>query len=315
MRSLSAALLVSAPHFRIMQGFARIATSGYAPALAITLGFSLLTFLFPLAAIASGAIIVLLHIKNGFSFAVTTALMASVFLALSSFSIYGHPGVGLSFAALMWLPTLVVSYLYVATRSLSITCQALVLIGIALFLGSYLIVPDIEAAWTNLLNNALAPMLDRYGGPDTDKASLITSIAKVMTGGIIASTLIQYTITLIAGRWLYGQLDNSQPVGPEFRALRLGKILGFFALACALAALTLRETFIIQLFIVSAALFGIQGLAILHSWSAAMTNRRPWLIISYVLLFLLPQFFVVLITTGILDTTIDFRRRFKGAAS
>ena len=54
------------------------------------------------------------------------------------------------------------------------------------------------------------------------------------------------------------------------------------------------------------------GLAVIHALVAQAGRGRGWLMAIYVLLAILPQSALLLAGGGLLDTWIDFRRRFGG---
>jgi len=55
------------------------------------------------------------------------------------------------------------------------------------------------------------------------------------------------------------------------------------------------------------------GLAVIHGLVAGAGRGRGWLIAVYVALAILPQSTLLLAGGGLLDTWIDFRRRFGGS--
>jgi len=52
------------------------------------------------------------------------------------------------------------------------------------------------------------------------------------------------------------------------------------------------------------------GLAIIHSLLKQFSRGNGWLIVIYILLAIMPQAMLLLAAGGLMDTWIDFRRRF-----
>ena len=293
----------------MFKNFAIFTVSGKLPAFTVVFGFLSLALAFPLAAIVSGAALVLITLyvdpKNS---ALITVLVAFV-LSLSTYFVLGNPLVGLSAAIAQLLPSLILATLFYQTRSLSFSLQAAALIGAVSFIAIKLFFPDDALFWESALSPMLTSMFEAGGVSPEDSATAIREISEYMTGVMIASVVLVHSTILYFGYWLFCKAKDSEQYKTDFREVRLGKALAAIALATGAWAVATQSPYAAQLCGVVSILFGIQGMTIIHVLCATLKKGKLWLVISYLLVIFVPQAIFIVILLGITDSFFNLRKK------
>lgn len=157
-----------------------------------------------------------------------------------------------------------------------------------------------------------APQLAEGAGQE-QLSALIHTLAPIMTGLVVAGTVLGLALTLFLARWWHALVDNPGGFGREFRALRLDRRFAPVAVLIVLVALlanALTGGLAGELALVVVVLYMLQGLAVIH----AIVNMRGasvgWLVGVYLLLFLLPpQVMMLLALIGFTDMWMNLRAR------
>jgi uncharacterized protein YybS (DUF2232 family) len=138
---------------------------------------------------------------------------------------------------------------------------------------------------------------------------LIDQVIRILPGFFASSFMIGTMLSLYLARWWQAAIYNPGGFGQEFRALNLGKIAAFIALAIAVVASLVSADIFNAMLLVVFALYLNQGIAVLHDVFAGKQLNAVWLFLIYLLMFFIPHIVVLLALAGLADTWIDFRRR------
>jgi uncharacterized protein YybS (DUF2232 family) len=197
------------------------------------------------------------------------------------------------------------------TVSLVLSLQVIAGISVLGIVVLYLFFPDFGEIWRPSLN-MMADDLVAQSEVAIDQQQLqqiIDRIIRILPGFFASSFMIVVMLSLYLARWWQAAIYNPGGFGKEFRALNLGKIVAFIALAIAVAASLMNMDIFNAMLLVVFALYLNQGIAVLHAVFAGKQLNAVWLFLIYLLMFFIPHIVVLLALAGLADTWIDFRRR------
>ena len=162
------------------------------------------------------------------------------------------------------------------------------------------------------LRQTLVPILAQRGVV-VDEPTLL-SAAQLMTGLVIALTLLGILISLYLGRWWQSLLYNPGGFGREFRELRLGRRMALATAVLVVAALLAGKvagSLGVELLILAVTIYMIQGLAVAHALVASRGASVGWLVgLYFLVLFASPHAMLAVGIAGYADSWLDFRKRF-----
>ena len=295
----------------MFKNFAIFTVSGKLPAFTVVFGFLSLALAFPLAALISGAALVLITLYVDPKNSTLITILVAFALSITTYFFLGNPLVGLSAALAQLLPSLLLATLFYRTRSLSFSLQAAALLGALCFIAIKLIYPDDALFWESALSPMLTSMFDASGVSPENSVTAIQEISEYMTGVMIASVVLVHSSILYFGYWLFCKAKDSEQYKTDFREVRLGKALAAAALAAGVWAISTQSAYAAQLCGIVSILFGIQGMTIIHVLCATMKKGKLWLIISYLLVIFLPQAIFIVILLGLSDSFFNLRKKFE----
>lgn len=296
-----------------MRRLATFVMAGQWQAVTSVVGFALLAFVFPPLIVFSGGALALVTLRVGAGAGVTVLVAASVVIAALIALLTGQLWVGVLFALLQWAPVVPLALVLRYTASLGTSLAAAIGLGLSGLLLLYALAPDLTPYWRELLEALLKAPLQDSGLSAGDVGQVLDNAVQVMTGSVIASMLVVYTLSLFTGRWWQAVLYNPGGFGREFRALRLGRPAAAMALLLFAGAVVSDAHQATELAMVGLSLFFLQGLAVLHELSRRTDRPMLWLGAAYVVLVLaLPQMLAVLTALGVLDNLVDLRARLGG---
>lgn len=273
------------------------------------------SLLLPLVGVISSAAIGLVTLRKGAYEGLVVGAFAGLAGGLFAFAALGSPTPALGFVLVLWLPVWVFGVLLHRTRSLALTVQSAALFGLLILLGIYVQTGDPAAYWAELLE----PMRRRLVASEVIDAAvseqLVARTAHWMTGAFAATFYSQLLLALFTARWWQALLYNPGGFGAEFRALRVSPGVGYAALGLSALILLLDQAmWATELLLLSAPLFFLQGVAVVHSLAYTYSVRRGWLIGFYALLLLvIPYAELVVAGVGLLDIWVDSRARIAAA--
>lgn len=220
---------------------------------------------------------------------------------------------------LLWLPGWVISAVLRSTVSLAAAMLAGAGLGILLLLVVYGIHGDPGPWWLERMQMLLAELQEagvlQAEQPLTDE---LQALSRLMTGVVLASLLLGAICSVILARWWQALLVNPGGLQKEFTGLRLGQSAGLLTLISMIGsrftAAPLSDL-VAQAAMLLLVPYLFAGLAVLHGIVGAAGRGRGWLVAVYIMLVILPQATLIVAGGGLLDTWMDFRRRFGGAGS
>ena len=269
----------------------------------------------PLAAIFSGAVIVLLVLHHGARRALTEALLAAAVLALMAL-LSGSSAAQMATAALInWMPAYVLALLLGHWRSLTLTLQVAVIVALAALLGFYVVLGDPTVFWSTWLVDDAATLF-REMGLHEQAAALIenqAAIAQQMTVLFVFTIWSLYTFGLLLGYALYQASLGQKSVFGRFCDLNFGRVLALImavaSVAAALSGVIWLRNFAFLVFVI----FWFQGLAILHWLHAEKRLPAIFLVVVYALIPLLSALPVITFAVvGYTDAWFAYRTRNAG---
>lgn len=202
---------------------------------------------------------------------------------------------------LVWLPMYGAALVLRISISLQLAVLAITAFTLLALAIWHLTVPDPRALWESIL----APVLEDLS--DEDRAAMVTFFSTTLVAYIAIGLWANTTIGLLLGRYWQAVLYNPGGFRKEFHRLRLDRRLAVVALVLLLLASFAGQGPVLQFGLVVATPFLLQALAMTH----ALVYRRGWSKVWLVILYLaLPFAYVPVALVGILDSFVDFRRRY-----
>jgi hypothetical protein len=264
----------------------------------------------PLPAVAS-ALMVLNTLHRGAREGLLMALAASAGLALLAVATGGQwrevavVGGAMMFAGalagalLRWGGLLVLAFQGTVLAS-ALIAAALTLLG-----------PEPE-----VLSRALAERFTALmwgDGATPEQIALIDSWRPLLPGITFAATFAQLAGALFLGYWAFGFARAEAHFGAEFRALRLGRVLGIPAMLVVGIGFFVGTPLVQNLAPIALFAFLFQGIAVMHAWVHARRWNAAWLWPVYILLVtpwaVIP--FGGLSAIGLLDNIFALRPRLE----
>jgi hypothetical protein len=297
--------------FEPMKLIARFIMRGFSQAALVTTVGALLSLMVPLTGPISSAAVGLVTLRNGTRAGLTLLALATLATSLISALALGTSWLGLGFLAVLWVPVWGLASVLRATRSLGLTVQLAALGGLVMVATFHLLVGDPGPFWHRMLE-PLRESLVTDGLMDAAGSQVpFDRLASWMTGFFAAALVFQYQASLLIARWWQAYLYNPGGFGEEFRALRLGRVVGALLLALLVwAALISRKGLALDFLPVLGVLLVLHGLAVAHRVRQLLGVQRGWLVGLYVLLVLfMPQTGFLLAAIGLVDIWADVRAR------
>lgn len=266
----------------------------------------------------SGAVIALATLRHGAREGGLVIAGAGVLAGALTLLVMGSAYPVVVYLAFTWVPVWMLAMVLRATANQGSVVLVAAALG-AIALGAvHLILPDPAMWWEGLLQRFIdeavqgaSTLSDGTGKEQLD--ALIHSWAPVMTGLVVAGTVLGLILALFLARWWHALVDNPGGFGREFRALTIDRRFAPVALVIVLAALTVNSLtggFAGEFALIVVVLYMLQGLAVVHSIVNTRDASTGWLVGLYLLLFLLPrQVMVLLALTGFTDVWINLRAR------
>ena len=154
----------------------------------------------------------------------------------------------------------------------------------------------------------LVAMFRANGAPD-DQLEIVRGLDSILLGFLVAGVFAQLIAALLLAYWWLTIARGQAGFGVEFRALKLGRVLGIPAMIIIALGLILDTQLVQNLAPMALCSVLLQGLAVMHAWAYAK-NWHFALIMSVYLLMLTPLAALALLglgAVGILDNLFDMR--------
>ena len=295
----------------MFKNFALFTVSGKLQAFTVVFGFLSFGLAFPLAAIISGAGLVLVTLYVDPKNATLITAFAAIALGVTTYFLVGNPFVGLTAALAQLVPSLFLATLLYRTRSLSFSLQAAAILGALTFIAVKIIYPNDALFWESTLSPMLRSMFDVSGVSTEESSEIIREIANFMTGVMIASIVLVHSSILYFGYWLFCKAKESEQYKTEFREVSLSKALAAMAILTCLWAVAMQSTYAAQLCAILGILFAIQGMTMIHVLCATLKKGKLCLVVSYLLIIFVPQAIFIVILLGLSDSFFNIRKNLE----
>jgi hypothetical protein len=294
-----------------MKALAAYIMKGRAQAIAIAAGFAVLSLIFPLLGLLSGAAVGLVTLRSGpaagLLLTVATILVIAAIASLTAMPLLLPTILSLVVLLLLvWVAGSVLRY----TRSLAQSIAVVSIAGMMFIVVFHLSVGDPAAWWQSHFDEFFAQatesmMMDQQV---VFKQNLETW-SEIMTGFVTMAFLLNVIFSLFIARAWQAMLYNPGGFRQEFHGLQFGKRIAIFSLVVATLAL-IPENIIgyisKDLLMVVMMVYVLQGVAVVHALVALKGLHWAWLIGLYLLVFLMSQLVAI---TGYIDTWLNFRKR------
>ncbi len=289
-------------------------------AVAGALTYLLVPFTTVLSYLAAAAVaLVTLHIGVVAGLQVLLLAGAATLLFYQLIGLHAIVVLDLLLIVLLWVPCWLLALVLRYTRSLGRALLAAVLFGGCLLLAVYGYFGDPVPWWVDRLQEFEKSLSDSgIQVQSLGDGKLVAQLAALMTGAVVASLITGVVGSLLLARWWQSLLVRPGAFREEFCALRLGTLAGLLTLGMMVLARFVPDwpgELAAQLAMVMLVPYLLIGLAVIHSLVKQAGRGTGWLVAVYVALALLPQAGLVLAGGGLLDTWIDFRRRYSRGGS
>lgn len=201
------------------------------------------------------------------------------------------------------------------TRSLELVFQVLMLGALAIVAAVTLLGPEPAAMIAPMLAE-LTELMESLGATAAQLDIIRGWDPVLLLGSIFAGALAQILAALMLGYWWLGLVDDEVMFGRQFRALRLGRIVGILSMVILTVSLVLTWPVVRNLTPLVVVGFLFQGLAVMHAW----LHARNWgpmaagLVYVSVVTPLSGVTVTALCATGLLDNFFSLRRPLQADA-
>jgi hypothetical protein len=252
----------------------------------------------------------LLTLQRGPRAGAAVAIGASLVLAAAVWAIGRPPQVGLVYAAWMLGPPFALAVLLGHSRSLSLCLQVATLASVVLVVLLHAAFGDPTRFWEPLVRE-LAQEMERHDLPmAVDVDTFVKVFAPTLWGWVAVLTMLLAMCAVFLARWWQSLGGRPGSFGAEFRALRLGRVLGAASVVVIglsfwldnLAVDDLARLFLGSLLLV--------GLAAAHRYKAERNLHAAWLWVTYTgLVIVSPIMVPALAGWGFVDNWVRSGRR------
>jgi len=262
------------------------------------------------------AVVSLVTLRIGVSQGLLVMVAATV-VTMLFYQLMGVPPATIAVTVLMlWVPCWLISLVLRRTVNLAGAMLAAAVLGLLALALIYVVAGDPAPWWyehlllirTTLEEAGLFPQ-----GVSVDV--LLQDLSRLMTGVVVASLALGAVCGLLLGRWWQALLVNPGGLHSEFCSLRFPQSTGLMVLGLMIVSRFIQgpaSDMAAQGVLVMLVPYLFAGLATLHGLVAQQGRGKGWLIAVYALLGVIPQTALLLSGLGLVDTWVDFRRRFAG---
>jgi len=262
------------------------------------------------------AVVSLVTLRIGVSQGLLVMVAATV-VTMLFYQLMGVPPATIAVTVLMlWVPCWLISLVLRRTVNLAGAMLAAAVLGLLALALIYVVAGDPAPWWYEHLL-LIRSTLEEAGlfpqGVSVD--ALLQDLSRLMTGVVVASLALGAVCGLLVGRWWQALLVNPGGLHSEFCSLRFPQSTGFIVLGLMIVSRFIQgpaSDMAAQGVLVMLVPYLFAGLATLHGLVAQQGRGKGWLITVYALLGVIPQTALLLSGLGLVDTWVDFRRRFAG---
>lgn len=300
-----------------MKNFAEWLTARASRAFLVGTAVSVFTLVaLPLTAWLPAGVMVLALLAAGRATAVAAGAGAALPIAWGFSPVFGFGG-GLAIAGAVLVPAYLAGNLLERSRSLSFVFQAATLVACALVLLVHLLLGDPAGVLMPLLDY-LRPALEETArtlsemGVERTPEQIGEATARVAWATAAWLVLLHTMLAMFFGLWAFGSLREPGLFGSQFRAMKLGRVVAWMAVAAIGASLlsqwltgTAWQPAEDVLFVLACA-FLLQALAVVHGLREAQVIGPALVVLTYLAVVLLPM---ALVGLGFADSWVRLRER------
>lgn len=280
----------------------------------VTATMAMLGLLFAPAFWVSAAAIALVTLVKDYKQGLIVMAYATAGSVVLAAVILTSPLVAVYFVLVVWLPAWLTATVLRITVALSSSLLALTGLCLVVVVGLHGLFPDIGELLRQPLETFIQQLAQTQNQLKLEALQQFVEVIIKLMPGLVASTILTGTMLgLSLARWWQAVLYNPGGFGKEFQGLNLGRTASIGAAGIILAALLLHIDVFNSMLLVVVVLYLAQGMSIVHAVAKLRKLNVIWLYLVYALMFLLPEFMVIVFIVGIVDAWIDFRGRFKVA--
>ncbi|HEY5567169.1 MAG TPA: DUF2232 domain-containing protein [Gammaproteobacteria bacterium] len=273
----------------------------------------LLAILFaPIFPVVTAALMVLNTLHRGAAQGFATAALGSAALALLAVATAGGWLYGAVAGTVAMLSGAALGALLNWARTLTLGFQCTVL-------GSL-----IAAAAVSLFGPAPAvlvePVVSRViellqaGDATPEQLEAVRTLDTMLLGMMFGALFAVLVAVMLLGYWWFALARAEVGFGTEFRALKLGRMLGIVAMVLVTVGLVVQVPVVQNLSPIALFAFLFQGLAVMHAWAYAK-QWQPAFVWPVYLILILPWTSLMallgLAAVGLLDNIFDWRSRLR----
>lgn len=287
---------------------AAYALKGRTQAIGLVTLFFALGLAMPPLSILGLALVAVIGLSLGARPGLEVAIGASLIIGIASLVFLGTATPGIAMV-ILWIPTLLLALILRYSRTLGLTLEFALLLALMIPILSLLLVGE---DWEQFLQ-PLEEHLRASGTLSAEESKKLTSgLGRWLPALLAAGFFLQQALALFLARSWQAKLYNPGGFQKEFHQMQVSRrlVLGATALLLGFLLVNLTQWMLGRsLLVLLAALFLLQGLAVLHALLAKAKSGQLWLIGIYgLLLFALPYMGMMLAVTGYMDAWRDFRR-------
>ncbi len=273
---------------------------------------AMLSLLLAPLSILSGAGVALVTLRLGAKEGILLIVSAWFACSALSYLIFADVLAAAAFTLILWVPVWFLSLLLRSSRSLNLTVEAALMIGVVATGYFFLAFADPGQYWVQLLKEPVNEIISNgqveMSAADAEK--LITEVSRWMTAVITTGYFAQLVAVIFVGRWWQAMIYNPGGFGEEFRALRFHRITAYVSAPVIIMVLLGNPAdWILAIATLLLAAYFIQGLAVVHNLLKKAEANSGWIVGIYVLLIIaMPYVMAALSMTGYSDAFLNFRK-------
>lgn len=253
--------------------------------------------------VVSGAVIALVALRWGLWEGLLILIGAAALTWLGFMWLPPRPGFPFPLSFALWLPLIPVALVLRNTFSQGYALLTLWALMVAYVGLTHALTGDVTAFWKHWLALAVTNVKGAtvYGFEREGTLRLLNGLVAMLY------TLCVFAALALA-RWWQALRYNPGGFGEEFYHLRLPRWLLPLVIALIWGAGYIDQVLMVDLLLVTLAVYTIQGLAILHCLLDLQSASGLWMILVYGALLFVPQYALIAVATlGAMDSLIDLR--------
>jgi hypothetical protein len=254
-------------------------------------------------AILSSAVVALVALRRGWLYGLIVALFAGLLVGAAWWALEARPGLAFPLVFALWPPLLAATETLRRTESQGLALLVVGLTVVGYVVAMHLVVGDVVAFWHEWLKRAVAavPGATVKGFEENNTIRLMNGFLGVLYG-------LSLMVALLFGRWLQSLVYNPGGFGPEFRRMRLPRLVLPVAVAVVWAAGWWNPILVADLFMAGILMYFFVGLAVIHGVIAVRGLSSGWAVPVYIALVYFPEVVLAgLALVGALDAFVNFR--------